>query len=142
MISADYVKALACLLAWREENSNGLNGCLGVLFVIRNRALAKWHAGDWNKIMLDKNQFSSMTVPGDGQLVHYPDPTDPTFIRVLQYVDGVYDNTTADNLTSGSLYYADMSSPAYNKTGWFQKNIVESVSHPRLATIGSTSFFK
>src|SRR5258707_11113026 len=87
------------------------------------------------------NQFSSMTVVGDSQTVQYPDPREPNFQRILQLVDGVYDNSMADSLTSGALYYADLNSKAYNHGGWFDRNIVNSAAHPRVAQIGTTTYF-
>ena len=142
MTVADYEKGLASLLAWREERSNGVNGMLAVLYVIRNRAKAGWGGGSWSKIMEQHNQFSSMTVLGDGQTVAYPDPRDPLYLQILQLVDTVYDDSRADNLTGGALYYADLGSPAYHKGGWFDVNIAQSKDHPRVATIGTTTYFK
>jgi hypothetical protein len=115
---------------------------LAVIFVIKNRAKANWLGGDIHKIITEKNQFDSVVRIGDPNTVEYPDPRDPTFQKVCQYVDGILDGTTADNLTSGSLYYADLNSPGYTKDGWFDRNIVQSPDHPRLATIGTTSYFK
>lgn len=142
MTIADYEKALASLLAWREERSNGTNGMLGVLYVVRNRAKAGWNSGNWSKNIEAHNQFSSMTIAGDSQTVLYPDPRDPQFLQVLQLVDSVYDDSRPDNLTNGALYYADMGSPSYNKGGWFDRNVVQSPAHPRCAQIGTTTYFK
>jgi len=142
MMPNDYVKSLAVLLAWREEAVNGVNGCLGVLFVIRNRATAGWEQGDWFAIMTAKNQFSSMTVLGDGQTTKYPEMHDPVFNKLLQYVDGVYDGTTQDTLTQGAVYYADISSPYFNQTGWFAKTILANPTRfPSVAKIGTTTYF-
>lgn len=142
MTVADFEKALGALLAWREERSNGVNGMLAVLFVVRNRAKAGWNQGSWSKIIEAHNQFSSMSVVGDSQTVAYPDPRDPQFLSILQLVDQVYDDTKQDALTTGALYYADMNSPAYNKGGWFDRNIAQSPEHPRVAQIGTTTYFK
>ena len=138
----NYVLSLAALTAWREERGGGLNSMLAVMFVIKNRANANWQGGDIYKIITAKNQFDSIVMKGDPNTVEYPDPRDPVFQKVCQYADGIFDGTTADNLTMGSLYYSDLGSPGYNKEGWFELNIVRSPNHPRLATIGTTSFFK
>lgn len=137
-----YVLSLAALTAWREERSNGINGMLAVMFVIKNRSNAKWEGGDVWKIITAKNQFDSIIRLGDPETVLYPEPTDQLFVKACQYVDGVFNGSFTDSLTQGSLYYADLASPGYNKLGWFQKNIVESPNHPRLSTIGTTSYFK
>lgn len=141
--TAELEKGLACLLAWREERSNGVNGMMGVIFVLRNRAKAGWNSGSWIKNIDAKNQFSSISVIGDSQTVVYPDPRDPSFQQLMQIVDTIYDGTREDNLTNGALYYADMGSPAYNKGGWFDRNIAQNpTEHPRCAQIGTTTYFK
>jgi hypothetical protein len=138
----DYTKAIACLLAEREERSNGVNGMLGVLFVVRNRSKAGWFGGGWLNNMEAHNQFSSMTIKGDAMTVYYPDPRDPAFQKVMQLVDDIYDDNLQD-LTNGALYYADLTSPAFVKDGWFDRNIVQdSNGHPRCAQIGTTTYFK
>ena len=145
MQSDEFIKSTAALLAWREENSNGLNGMLAVILLLRNRVRAgkaKGFPDSWMGNITQKNAFSSMTVIGDGQTVKYPDPRDPVFVRLLQEVDGIYDNTTADNLTHGALYYADLSSPAYKPGNWFDRNIVQNPARfPRVTTVGTTTYF-
>ena len=143
MLMGDYIKSQLCLVAWREERSNGLSGQLGVMFVIRNRVHAGWFEGDWAKNITGHNQFSSMSVKGDAGTVSYPDVRDPLFLELLQQVDGVYDNTTNDSITGGALYYADMGSPGYQKGGWFARVIAaDSKNHPIVAKVGSTTYFK
>ncbi len=143
MTVADFEKAEAVLLAWREERSNGVNGMLGVIFVVRNRSKAGWNDGDWIKIIDARNQFSSMSVLGNSQTVDYPDVRDPSFLQVLQTVDSIYDDDRADLLTNGALYYADLASPAYEKGGWFDRVIMgDPVNHPRVAQIGTTTYFR
>lgn len=138
----NYVLSLAALTGWREERSNGLNGILAVMFVIKNRAKAGWNEGNPWKVITAKNQFDSIIRLADPETIRYPDPTDPLFVKACQYADGIFDGTTVDNLTQGSLYYADTSSEGYDKNGWFQRNIVESPLHPRLAQIGTTQYFR
>lgn len=142
MTNEDYVKAIACLLAEREERSNGTNGILGVLFVLRNRVRAGWFKGEWMSNITAKNQFSSMTVLGDPMTVWYQDPREPAFQKVLQLVDQVFDGTLQD-MTAGALYYADLNSKGFVKDGWYDRNIVQQPAvHPRVATIGTTTYFK
>lgn len=142
MTSDNFIMSLLALLAEREERSNGVNGMLGVMFVVRNRVNAGWNGGDWVKVITSHNQFSSISVLGDSQTVWYPDSREPNFQRILQEVDGVYDGSTADTLTNNALYYADLSSPGYNKGGWFDRCVANSPDHPRVAVIGSTTYFK
>ena len=144
MRNQDFLSALAALLSWREERSNGINGMLGVLFVLRNRLKTGWSGGDLSKIMETHGQFSSMTILGDSQTVAYPDPREPNFQKILQYVDSVFDadNPMADTLTNGALYYCDPG-PGITPGGWFERVIIgQPTVHPRVATIGSTLYFK
>ena len=139
----NYVLSLAALTGWREERSNGINGILAVMFVLKNRVNAGWNGKDLFSVITAPNQFDSMIRVGDSQTVVYPHPTDQLFVKACQYADGIFDGTTADNLTQGALYYADTSSAGYNKTGWFQRNIVENaVAHPRTTQIGTTLYFR
>lgn len=141
MTDKDFIKSLAALTAWREENENGLNGMLGVLFVIRRRA-EKWYSGDWAKAIEAHGQFSSMSILGDGQTVKYPDVREPVFAKLLSWMDSMYDGTAEDKLTQGAFYYSDLSSPAYVKDGWFDRVIVAyPETHPRVAVVGSTTYF-
>jgi hypothetical protein len=142
MTPNDYVLTLASLTSWREERGNGLNGCLGVLFVIKNRAKANWELGDVYKILTAANQFDSMTHKGDPNTVLYPNPDDPIFSKLVQYVDGVLDGSIQDTLTQGAVYYADISSPYFNQTGWFAKTILANPTRfPSVAKIGTTSYY-
>ena len=139
----NYVLSLAALTAWREEASNGLNGCLGVLFVIRNRAKANWELGDWFRIITAKNQFDSIIRIGDPGTVRYPDPEDLIFSKLVTYLDGIYSGQIEDTLTQGALWYADIGSPGFTRGGWFDRNILQkSDEHPRIAVIGTTTYFK
>jgi hypothetical protein len=141
----DFNKSILSLLAWREERSNGVNGMLGVMFVVRNRVKAGWFGGDYLQNIAGHNQFSSMSVSGDSQTIKYPPINDPQFTQALQLVDDVYDenNPRVDTLTNGALYYADLNNPTFTKGGWFETHILnDSTNHPRSAQIGSTTYFK
>jgi hypothetical protein len=140
MTADDYVKSLLCLLAWREERSNQANGCLGVLFVVRNRVNAGW--GNWTQVISKHGQFSSISIVGDSQTVEYPDVRDPLFQILLQRVDGIYEGVAPDNLVDGALYYADLQSPGFDKNGWFANTILKNPDkYPRLAQVGTTTYF-
>lgn len=138
---AGYLLYLACTLAWREERSNGLNGMMGVLFVLRNRVKKEFFGGSLYKNIIQHGQFSSMTIVGDSQTVAYPDPADPTFQKLMSMAPSILSGANEGDITAGALYYADLGSPAYVKGGWFDKTIVNSSQHERTAAIGSTLYF-
>ncbi len=141
MTADEFIKGIAALLAWREEELNGVNGMLSVLFVVRNRVKAGWNGGDWGKIIEGHNQFSSMTVLGDKRTVAYPDVREPSFQRVLQEIDAIYSGETADTLTNGALYYYNRG-PGVTPGGWFERTILANPKRfPRTATVGSTIYF-
>jgi len=117
MTGEEFIKGLLCLVAERERE-NGVNGMLGIMFMIRNRVNAGWCGGDWLKVLDDRPE----------QVVHFPDVRDPSFQRVLQEADGVYDGSTADTLTNGALYCGSLSRPY--------------LGHERVAQIGTLTFWK
>jgi len=115
MTGEEFIKGLLCLVA-EKERANGVNGMLGFMFMIRNRVNAGWYGGDWGKVIEDAAPDLTF---------HYPDVRDPSFQRVLQEVDGIYDGTTADTLTNGAI--------SCNPFG---------AGRERVAQIGSLTFFK
>lgn len=144
MIAEDFAKAMVCLTAFREERSNGLVGQQAVLNVIYNRTKHP-EFGFSNNIYHNitvKNQFSSMTVVGDTQTVVYPDLANQDFVKLMQYVDLLFDGKVIDRLTNGALYYADLGSPGFDEHGWFANTILASPERfPRVAKVGSTDYF-
>lgn len=142
MVHEDFAKALACLVSWREERANKLNGMMGVLFLLRNRVKAGWFHGDWVLNITAKNQFSSMSRIGDSQTVEYPDPRDPEWQALLQNVEPIFSGEAVDNLTAGALYYCDPG-PGITPGGWFAREIIgKPDEHPQVAKIGTTLYFK
>ena len=115
MIGADFIKACAAAYAWREGHENGFNGMLGVLFTLRNRLGANRHR---------KTTLGEQTNPGE-----YPDVREPSFQRLLQWVDAVYDGTAEDKITNGATRFFD--------SAWEELSNVE-----RCATVGTLTFYK
>lgn len=139
MIGSDFEKAIVALAAWREMRGEGVNAMLSVVFVFRTRAKLGWNHGSIYRNVVARNQVSSMTVVGDQNTDEYPDIRDPNFQTLLFKIEDIY-NDCPDQLTDGAAYYANLTIAT---SPWFQKNIVEDpVNHPRVAVIGSTTFFK
>jgi hypothetical protein len=144
---ATFMLSIACLMAWREEVSNGLAGMVGVLHVVRNRAKAGWFEGDFYKGVIAKNQFSSMVIPNDGQLTKWPILNDPNYGLKLQQLlhmapailSGAMDD---QDPTAGAVFYADLQNPGFQKDGWFARVVLaDDKKYPCVAKIGSTTYY-
>lgn len=139
LTAQDFGKAIVCLCCWREMRSELYTGMIAVANVINNRAKKGWYGGDPYTNTIEKNQFSSMTVPSDPQLDKYPDGNDVEFGKLLDKIDALYDGQLIDR-TDGALYYAVL---ADSTSSWFLKNIADNpTEHPRTAQIGQTIFFE
>lgn len=115
----DYDKFLLALCAWREASNQGHDGLLAVMNVIRNRVRKGW--GSWQKVICGKNQFTSMSVPGDPQTVRFPAPDDAVWVLCRSLADTVYAGGAEDN-THGALYYYN---PRTATSRWFTENVVQ-----------------
>lgn len=136
MLWAYYYIVMLALTAYREARGEGKDGMLAVMCVIRNRVNAKW--GDWDHVITQKWQFSSITAPGDGQLVVWPDSPNAVFELAMQLAQGVYDGTTAD-ITGGALFYFNRKTTPANSSFW--KTVANNPTYHISATIGSHEFF-
>ncbi len=135
VVAQDIEKSLVALCAWREMRGDLYQGMSAVVHVIHNRQVAGMFRSHLDEDVTGKNQFSSMTIPGDPNLVKYPGD-DKNFLKILENLDMILEGKAFD-ITGGSLYYgviADITS------GWFQKEIVE--KRQRTVQIGRTTFFK
>lgn len=148
MDSHSLIKGELVQLAWREAHQyGGLDNQIAVMMVIRNRVRAGWHSGDWLQVLQNHSLYEAHTPTTP---VHeYPDVRDPIFLRLLQLVDGVYDGSMQDVLTTspkpamgearGGLFYADQNNITRE---WFLENISRNpVSHPRTSQVGQVIFF-
>lgn len=130
-----YDTFLLALTMRREARGEGRDGMRAVAHVIRNRHKAGW--GTIYDCITRKNQFTSMSVPGDGQLTHWPKPVD--FLNTLHDAKRVLDGQDGD-MTEGALYYYN---PATATSTWFKNVIVANpAEHPKTLTLGNHEFFK
>lgn len=133
----NYLKALLFLTVWREARGEGDEGMRAVAFVIRNRVRA-WKK-DWDDVIAGRNQFSSISLKGDSQLIVWPDDDDIKAKQVWLMCERVFDGVDNDDPTNGALYYYN---PKTATSGWFVDNIVKnSKEHPVLANVGRHTFF-
>lgn len=126
--SDDYTKAKLVEVAWRFGQSYGGGHLAGqmVMHVIANRVRLGW--GPWLR-MLDRvpDYMAENSLP---ELVHPTTIWEPTFVKLLAAVDGIFDGSIPDMTRgahsihkSGALYFC-----ALNKIErpWFKHNIVDS----------------
>ena len=133
----DYNRTLLALVIWREARGEGLEGMRACAHVIANR-VREWHK-DYSKIITDRNQFTSISVPSDAQTVLWPVRPNSMFEAAMDIASKVYDETDMD-ITQGALYYANLK---VANSPWFQENIVGKPElHPVTAVIGAHTFFK
>ena len=133
MTWSDYYKTMLALTMWREARGEGREGMRAVGHVIRNRVV-KW-MGDWDHIITAKWQFSSMTAPGDSQLVLWPDSPNAEFELAMLLATDIYVGMDRD-ITGGALYYRNAQTAT---SEWFQKNVAEKMR--QTAVIGHHEFY-
>jgi hypothetical protein len=129
----DYVRSQLVSYGWRFGQSYGGGHLAGqmVMQVIANRVRAGW--GSWLR-MLDcvPDYMAENVLP---ELVH-PSVWEPTFVRLLAAVEGIYDGSVQDmtrgnefsnqgKIKSGALYFC-----ALNKVErpWFKNAILEATN--------------
>jgi spore germination cell wall hydrolase CwlJ-like protein len=139
MTWADWFKALLALVLWREARGEGHDGMRAVAHVIKNRVDATDLPDQWDDVIGAKRQFSSMTAPGDSQLVLWPKQPDVRFEDAMQLAEDVYNNADQDN-TGGAHYYANLA--LVPPTSSFWKIVEDTEHHPQTAVIGHHTFFK
>lgn len=128
MSIAQYEITLASLCAWREARGEGIDGIRAVLHVIRNRTAG---GQSWSDVICRKWQFSSMTAPGDSQLILWPLSTDPIFDDCLRLAELIYEGGDFD-LTNGATHYFN---PGVVLPDWAAKM-------KRVAVIGHHDFYR
>ena len=127
-----YFKALLALVIWREARGEGHTGMRAVAHVIRNRVLATHLPFQWDDVIEQRLQFSSITAPGDPMLVQWPKQPDAQFEDAMQIAESVYNGSDEDP-TGGATMYANLHvcSPKWDFSKLTQT-----------AVIGAHTFFK
>ena len=129
-----YETVMLALVMWREARGEGRDGMRAVGHVVRNRHKAGW--GSVVECIVKKNQFTSMSVPGDSQLTRWPKVSE--FLDTLHDAQRILDDSDPD-ITGGALYYEN---PDVATSAWFINNVrLNTVEHPSTATIGRHVFY-
>ena len=104
--------AIGALCCWRENRGGGTPGMQSVLNVLQNRATHRGTSVYAEAVR--RLQFSSMTAPGDPNLILYPLDGDPQWAMALILAGQMSDGTLTDITGGATSYYADsMTTPPY-----------------------------
>lgn len=95
-------QVIGALTAWRECRGGGVQGMQSVLNVLINRAAHR--KTSIYEEAVRKWQFSSMTAPGDANLVLFPTAIDPQWAEALTLMDQA-SHGLLDDITGGATYY-------------------------------------
>ena len=132
----EYYKIMLALTGYREARGEGYQGMLAVMCVIRNRVTAQM--GDWDHVITKKWQFSSLTAPGDSQLVIWPDSPDAVFEAAMGLAEQVF-NGTIEDITRDALFYFNPAITPASSSFW--KHIANNPMYELSAQIGPHHFF-
>ena len=149
----DFIKSYLVQMGWRFGQSYGGGHLAGqlVMHTIANRVHQGW--GSWLRVLDTVPEYmAENTLP---PLVH-PSVWEPTFVKLLSVVEGIYDGSVADMTRgsefpqahrgqTGALYFC-----ALNRIErpWFRNNIVNAKNpvtglslHQRIADMNTLAFF-
>ena len=110
-----YELVLLALVSWREASGAGADAMLAVAWSIRNRALnPAWYGVGWADVISKKWQYSSMSAPGDPNLIRWPLVSDPSWASALAIAQLVYEGSGADPTQGAINYYStDIAPPSW-----------------------------
>lgn len=112
MNQAAWEVALLSLCIWRESSNRPLAVQQAIGCSIRNRVNSpRWWGNSWSTVICLKYQYSSMTNPGDPNLVRWPLASDPSWIQCMGVAQEVYDGTLTDSTSGATNYYDDSIPP-------------------------------
>ena len=147
MTYENYVKGhlLAYALA-QGARHGGYKNTLAVAHVIANRVRAGWQGGNWLEVI-----DSAVIVEGTKYATPFiTDPRDISFRTAQQRIDDIYTGVAETDLVSiqqgldgpriHALYYCELD---HVDSAWFANSILRghAIDHPRIATVGSVTFF-
>lgn len=108
---------LLALTMWREARGESKECKVAVAWSILNRvARGGWWGDRVDKVIRKKWQYSSMTAPGDPNLVAWPDLDDPSFVDCATIAYDVLHNAIANPVPGADSYFdISIQAPAWTK---------------------------
>ena len=92
MTADDFLKIRLAVMAYQAAYRYGVNAMLGTMLVARNRVIK---GADWNDTITHLS----------AEHYEHIDPREPSFQRILQLVDSVYDGSLEYKWTAGALHF-------------------------------------
>jgi spore germination cell wall hydrolase CwlJ-like protein len=111
--------ALLALAVWREARGEPVDAKNAVSWVVMNRVKANgWFGKGVVGVLTHPWQFSSLTAPGDPNLIRWPNPVDTASDMVwsecLDAAEGAYNGTSVDTTGGAVNYYSvDIAPPSW-----------------------------
>jgi hypothetical protein len=93
---------VSALCAWRENRGGGSPGMQSILNVLVNRS-KKSNTTPYEEA-IRKEQFSSITTPGNPELILFPAPGDTQMTVALAFARQAFQSDLTD-ITQGAIYY-------------------------------------
>jgi hypothetical protein len=136
---AEVIKSWLALESWRYgHHYGGDNAMTSIACCIANRYRKGW--GSWHEILRDIPMYSALAL--EDIPIGYPNPNDPSFVRLLVNVDKIFDNQFDDkrNGSNEGVFFGDL---AKITRPWFLENIVRNpTEHQCVCNISTLSFWK
>jgi len=132
----DFIKSHLVLTGWRYGQLYGQGGHLVstlVMSCIANRQKKGW--GEWFQIISSIPKYAAEIESPGG----FPEVWEPSFIRLLHEVEGIYDGSVKD-IACGGVYWGDLrkiETPFFKDVILGQKEL-----HPRAVDMNSFSVWK
>jgi spore germination cell wall hydrolase CwlJ-like protein len=96
-------QVIGALCAWRENSGGGVQGMQSVFNVLVNRATER-NTSVYEEAVR-KDQFSSMTTPGDPCLIKFPTALDPQWAEATTIASQAAAGQLDDITKGANLYY-------------------------------------
>lgn len=129
----DFLKAQLVTAGWLHGKEYGghLASCM-VMATLMNRVKAGW--GTLLEVIERIPMYAATTELPTG----IPSLWEPSFIKLLHEVEGIYDGSVPD-VSKGALYWGDT---RRIETPFFQNKILGNPDHPRTVDMNSLVFWK
>lgn len=141
----DYIKSRLVEMGWRFGQSYAGGHIAGemIMQALANRVRVGW--GSWLQVL---DRVPAFMAENEMPKLEHPSIWEPTFVKLLHVVDGVFDSSIADK-SKGGLYWGDL---AKIERTWFLDKIVRGMTknfedvevpaHQRVANMNGLNFWK